>query len=117
MRLVTRPIRFCYRSAMPVSEARAAPPPSRLKLAQLRLIAAIEDRGSVSAAAEALNLSQPAASRMIAEMEQGFGAALCERLARGVRLTALGAALARHARSVLLQLAEAEREIDDLKLG
>lgn len=93
------------------------PPQSRLKLSQLRLVAAIEDVGSVSAAAQALHLSQPAASRMIAELEAMFAAPLCERLARGVRLTPLGAALARHARSVLLQLAEAERELGDLRQG
>lgn len=96
---------------------RNAPPQSRLKLSQLRLVAAIEDAGSVSAAAQTLNLSQPAASRMVAELEASFGAALCERLARGVRLTPLGAALARHARSVLWQLAEAEREMGDIRQG
>jgi DNA-binding transcriptional LysR family regulator len=93
------------------------PPQTRLKLPQLRLIAALEDAGSVSAAAEALNLSQPAASRMIAELEAMFEAPLAERLARGVRLTPLGAALARHAHSVLLQLAQAERELGDLRAG
>jgi DNA-binding transcriptional LysR family regulator len=94
-----------------------ATPPPRLKLSQLRLVAAIEDGGSVSAAAQALNLSQPAASRMVSELEAAFGAALCERLARGVRLTPLGVALARHARAVLQQVAEAERELGDLKAG
>jgi DNA-binding transcriptional LysR family regulator len=103
---------------MPKAEARPRQQPqSRLKLAQLRLVAAIEDSGSVSAAALALNMSQPAASRLVAELEAAFGAPLCERLARGVRLTPLGSALARHARSVLLQLAEAERELGDLKEG
>jgi DNA-binding transcriptional LysR family regulator len=103
---------------MPNSDRRPrSPPQSRLKLAQLRLIAAIEDFGSVSAAAKALNLSQPAASRIVAELEAAFAAPLCERFARGVRLTPLGAALARHARAVLLQLAEAERELGDLRQG
>jgi len=55
---------------MPKAEPRLRPPPqSRLKLAQLRLVAAIEDCGSVSAAAQALNMSQPAASRLVAEVE------------------------------------------------
>jgi DNA-binding transcriptional LysR family regulator len=94
-----------------------APPQSRLKLSQLRLVAAIEDAGSVSSAAAALHLSQPAASRMIAELEAAFDAPLCERLARGVRLTPLGLALARHARAVLVQVAEAERELGDLRQG
>jgi DNA-binding transcriptional LysR family regulator len=103
---------------MPHSENRLrALPQSRLKLAQLRLVVAIEDSGSVSAAASLLNLSQPAASRIVAELEAAFEAPLCERLARGVRLTPLGAALARHARSLLLQLAEAERELADIRQG
>ncbi len=99
------------------AKTHAGPPQSRLKLSQLRLVAAIEESGSVSAAAQTLHLSQPAASRTLAELEAMFGAALFERLARGVRLTPLGAALARHARSVLMQLAEAERELGDLQQG
>ena len=49
----------------------------------LRLIAALDETGVVSAAAQALNMSQPAASRMIGEMEALLEAPLCERLARG----------------------------------
>ena len=62
-------------------------------------------------------MSQPAASRMIGEIESLLDAPLCERLSRGVRLTPLGQALARHARSVLLQLAQAEQEFADLRTG
>jgi molybdate transport repressor ModE-like protein len=106
-------------TSLPGTPARTAktPPQSRLKLPHLRLIAAIEDTGMVSAAAQALNMSQPAASRMIGEMETLMEAQLCERLSRGVRLTPLGQALARQARSVLLQLAQAEQEFDDLRAG
>jgi len=92
-------------------------PTNRLKLSHLRMIVALEEHEMVSAAAAATNISQPAASRMIAEMEALLNAPLCERLARGVRLTPLGQSLARHARSVLLQLAQAEREISDLRDG
>jgi DNA-binding transcriptional LysR family regulator len=81
------------------------------------LIAALDETGMVSGAAQALNMSQPAASRMIGEMEALLEAPLCERLARGVRLTPLGQSLARRARSVLLQLAEAEREFAELRAG
>ncbi|HLW90208.1 MAG TPA: LysR substrate-binding domain-containing protein [Roseiarcus sp.] len=90
---------------------------NRLKLTHLRLIVALEEHEMVSAAASAVAMSQPAASRMIAEMEGLIDAPLCERLARGVRLTPLGLSLARHARAVLLQLAQAEREISDLRNG
>jgi len=89
----------------------------RLKLSHLRLIAAIADTGMVSAAAQTVGMSQPAASRMILEIETLLYAPLCDRLSRGVRLTPLGHALARHARSVLLLLAQAEREVADLRAG
>ena len=90
---------------------------SRMKLTHLRLVAALADTGMVSAAAKAVGMTQPAASRQIAEMESLLDAPLCDRLSRGVRLTPLGHALARHARSVLLHLAQAEREFADLRAG
>jgi DNA-binding transcriptional LysR family regulator len=103
----------------------AAPPPrankplptGRLKMSHLRMIVALEEHEMVSAAAATMNISQPAASRMIGEMESLLNAQLCERLSRGVRLTPLGLSLARHARSVLLQLLQAEQEIIDMRTG
>ncbi|GGD65891.1 LysR family transcriptional regulator [Rhizobium anhuiense] len=88
-----------------------------LKLNHLRMIVAIEDSGQISAAAEVLNISQPAASRMLSEMESITKTSLYERVARGVVLTTFGAALARRARKILLELREASREIGELKSG
>jgi DNA-binding transcriptional LysR family regulator len=105
------------RAAGRAQRGAANAPQSRLKVAHLRLIAAIEETEMVSAAAQAVNMSQPAASRMIGELEAILEAPLCERLSRGVRLTPLGHALARHARSVLLQMAQAEQEFADLRAG
>ncbi len=90
---------------------------SGLKLSHMRMIVAIEDSGQISAAAHMLNISQPAASRMIAEMEDILGVPLCRRLPRGVELTPFGAALARRARTMLLELREVDREISDLRSG
>jgi DNA-binding transcriptional LysR family regulator len=90
---------------------------SGLKLGHLRMMVALEEHGQVSAAASVLAISQPAASRMIAEIEAIVGAPVCERLPRGIALTAYGQALARRARTVLLELREVEREIVDLKTG
>ncbi|MBL8582891.1 MAG: LysR family transcriptional regulator [Rhizobiaceae bacterium] len=87
------------------------------KLVHMRMIAALEQSGQVSAAAQSLNISQPAASRMIAEMEAIVSAPLCERLPRGIELTPYGKALARRARIVLLEMREVGREIADLKAG
>ncbi len=88
-----------------------------LKLTHMRMIVALEETGQVSSAAHVLNVSQPAASRMIAEMEDLLGVPLCRRLPRGIELTDYGLALARRARSMLLELREIDREIADLKSG
>jgi DNA-binding transcriptional LysR family regulator len=88
-----------------------------LKLNHLRMIVTIEDHGQISAAAEALNISQPAASRMLSEMESIAKTALYERIARGVVLTPFGSALAKRARKILLELREASREIAELRTG
>lgn len=90
---------------------------SGLKFAHMRMIAALERHGSVSAAANMLNISQPAASRMIAEMETILDAQLLERLPRGIQLTEYGQALARRARAILVELNEVDREIADLRSG
>jgi DNA-binding transcriptional LysR family regulator len=83
----------------------------------MRMIVALDDHGQISAAAQVMNISQPAASRMIAEMEDILAIPLCERLPRGVRLTPSGSALARRARAILLEMREAGREINDLRAG
>jgi molybdate transport repressor ModE-like protein len=74
-----------------------------LKLNHLRMIVTIEDHGQISAAAQTLAISQPAASRMLSEMESIVKMPLYERVARGVVLTAFGAALAKRARTARSQ--------------
>jgi DNA-binding transcriptional LysR family regulator len=90
---------------------------SGLKLSHLRMIIAIEEHKQISAAAETLNISQPAASRMLTEMETILKAQLCERVSRGVALTQFGRAFARRARTILLELREVDRELSALKSG
>ncbi|MBB5534366.1 LysR family transcriptional regulator [Rhizobium giardinii] len=90
---------------------------SGLKMSHLQLILAIEDHGQISAAADALSMSQPAASRMLGEVEAILKAPLCARVARGVELTQYGRALARRARTIFLELRETAREITELKTG
>lgn len=90
---------------------------SGLKISHLRLILAIDDHRRISAAAETLGISQPAASRMLSEIETMLKAPVCERIARGVELTPYGQALARRARTIFLELREASREISELKTG
>ena len=85
-----------------------------LDVRRLRVLREVAERGSLSAAAEALSFSQPAVSHQIAKLEQETGARLVERVPRGVRLTDAGELLVRHADVVLSRLALAESELEEL---
>jgi molybdate transport repressor ModE-like protein len=76
----------------------------RLRLRHLRLLDAVEASGSLSRAAQQLGLSQPAATKILRELETVVGAALYERLPRGVRLTATGRAVVERLRIGLTAL-------------
>lgn len=88
-----------------------------LKLTHLRLIAALAEAGQLTSAGRVLRLTQPAASRLLAEAESIAGHRLCERLPKGIAMTPAGEALARRAQSVLTEIAEAGREIGDVAEG
>ncbi|MBL4544627.1 MAG: LysR family transcriptional regulator [Oceanicaulis sp.] len=62
-----------------------------LRTARLFLVAA--DAGTLTAAAERLHVSQPAASKALAQLETDLGGALFDRAGRKLILTALGEAL------------------------
>lgn len=79
--------------------------------AGLRVMRAIADEGSFTAAATALGYTQPAISQMVRRLEQRTGTVLVERVGRNVRLTEAGAVLARHAGPVLAALDAAEEEV------
>ncbi|GGL43215.1 LysR family transcriptional regulator [Phycicoccus endophyticus] len=79
--------------------------------AGLRVMRAIADEGSFTAAAAALGYTQPAISQMVRRLEQRTGTVLVERVGRNVRLTEAGEVLARHAGPVLAALDAAEEEV------
>jgi DNA-binding transcriptional LysR family regulator len=79
---------------------------------QLRVLRAVAEHGSFSAAAEALSYTQPAVSQQIAALEKRAGTTLVDRTSRGVRLTDAGRALVEHAEAILARLAAAEAELE-----
>lgn len=89
----------------------------RLTLKQLRLIAAIAEHRQLSLAAQALALTQPAASRALAEVERLCGGPVFERHARGMTVTPLGELMVRRARNVLEEIGEAAAEIARYNAG
>src|SRR5204863_9981092 len=64
-----------------------------LSLDQLRALLEVVERGSFSAAARHLNLTQPAISLQIRELERRFGVQLIERLGKQAHATVPGRAL------------------------
>ncbi|MEA2384008.1 MAG: hypothetical protein QOH72_3979 [Solirubrobacteraceae bacterium] len=85
----------------------------RLPGAELAAFAAAVETGTVRGAAEALNLTQSAATKRIRALERRVGAPLLERSALGVAPNGLGRALYPEAQHVLAALATAERVIVD----
>ena len=74
-----------------------------LNLDQLRAFVEVIERGSVTAAAKQLNLTQPAVTHQVQELERRFKVALVERIGKRVYLTEAGEKLISHARHLLEQ--------------
>jgi DNA-binding transcriptional LysR family regulator len=88
-----------------------------LKVSHLRLLAALAETEQLTLAAVAIGISQPAASRLVAEIEVIIGAAVHERTGRGIGLTAMGRALALRAQRVRLELDDAARDLAEIVAG
>jgi DNA-binding transcriptional LysR family regulator len=86
----------------------------RLKLHDLHVFMGVVHAGSMGKAARALNTSQPAISRSIADLESAFGVALLERGAKGVRPTKFGYALVECGASVFDGLRQGVKAIEFL---
>jgi DNA-binding transcriptional LysR family regulator len=80
------------------------------KLRALSVFASVVERGSFAAAADHLGLSRTAASRLVMDLEAELGATLLNRTTRRVSLTQVGETYAGHARRILEQVDEADRE-------
>lgn len=90
---------------------------TRLKLKQLRLLVAVGQYGSIQRAANELQVSQPAATKLIKDLELDFEVRLFERTNRGVVPTVHGDALIRHGKLIISQVSNAAQELDDLSDG
>ncbi|MFI4926371.1 MAG: LysR family transcriptional regulator [Burkholderiales bacterium] len=89
----------------------------RLRLRHLEMLVALADAGTMRAAATRLHLSQPALSKMLGEVETGFGARLFERSPQGLAANALGTAATYRARVMLAELARGKEDVDALRSG
>lgn len=89
----------------------------RFDLTDLRLFLSVVECGSLTAGARAMHLALASVSERIAGMEEVLGAPLLERNRRGVRATAAGQALVRHARAILGQVEQMRGELRTYATG
>ena len=90
---------------------------ARLKLRHLQLLAALDEQRNLARAATSLSITQPAASKLLADIEAMLGTPLFERLPRGMEPNLYGEVLIRRARSVLIELEAAAKEIGAMRAG
>jgi DNA-binding transcriptional LysR family regulator len=90
---------------------------SRLKLRHLHLIDAIIDGKSVSAAATLLNVTQPAVSKGLREVETILNVPLFVRGPKGLTLTAFGRSVVAHGRAIQAEIRHVTDEIAAIGAG
>nr|WP_246563675.1 LysR substrate-binding domain-containing protein [Bradyrhizobium liaoningense] len=88
-----------------------------MSLRQLRAFKTVAEAGGIREAARRLQLTQPAVTHAVRELERGLGVALFIRSSAGVRLTEAGAALLQRASLVLAEVRRTHDEITQLRDG
>jgi len=82
-----------------------------MEMHQLKYFLAVAETGSFSRAAKRCNVSQPSLSQQIIKLEQQVGQPLFDRTGRRVILTQAGQLLLEHARTILMTVENATRQL------
>ncbi|WP_066736471.1 LysR substrate-binding domain-containing protein [Cupriavidus sp. D384] len=90
---------------------------SRLRLRHLPLLLALERQRSVSRVAAEMNLSQPAVTKALREIEDIFMTSLFTRTRNGLEPTATGAAVLSHARMTMADAEALGRQLAVIEAG
>ena len=86
----------------------------RIKLRHLHVFVAVAQRGSMAKAAAQLNVSQPAVSEIMSELEQAVGVRLLDRSSHGVEPTIYGRAMLARSLAVFDELKQGVQTIEHL---
>ena len=78
---------------------------------ELEFFVLVARHGSLSAAARALDITPPAASKRLAQLEQRLGVQLVQRTTRSISLTSEGETYLRHATRILAEIRDMEDEV------
>ncbi|VCU69537.1 HTH-type transcriptional regulator GbpR [Pigmentiphaga humi] len=90
---------------------------ANLKPRHLQLLVALDELRNLGKVAVNLNVTQPAVSLALSELEKGLGFKLFDRTARGVQPNAYGECMIRQARTMLSTLAQTRDELRALQSG
>jgi DNA-binding transcriptional LysR family regulator len=85
-----------------------------MNLNHLAIFHAVAQAGSMTLGAERLDVSQPAASKQVRELENALGVQLFDRIGRRVHLSQAGEVLADYARRLFALALEAEQAMADV---
>ncbi|WP_341315441.1 LysR family transcriptional regulator [Paraburkholderia sp. IMGN_8] len=90
---------------------------NRLRMRQIALMLAIDERKTLRAAAAELGLTQPAATKMLHELEDAMGQRLFERVGRGLVINAAGLRVMEYFRGIRGSMEALNWELGELRLG
>jgi DNA-binding transcriptional LysR family regulator len=90
---------------------------NRLRMRQVALLLAVDELGTLSAAAEALGLTQPAATKMLNELETSLGQRLFDRVGRGLQRNPAGVRVTGFFRSIRGSMEALNQELEALRQG
>lgn len=90
---------------------------NRLRMRQVALLLAIEELGTLHAASATLGMTQPAATKMLHELESALGQPLFERVGRGLQLNDAGHCVLAHFHGMQGTITALSRELKALQQG
>ncbi|MBT1064322.1 LysR family transcriptional regulator [Bowmanella sp. Y26] len=90
---------------------------ARMKLKHLKLLVTVGEQCNIFKAAQLMNMAQPAATKIIRDIESAYELTLFERSSRGVVPTLYGEVLIKHAKLVLSQIKHVSEELTSLQGG
>lgn len=90
---------------------------NRLRMRQVALMLAIDERETLRAAAAHLGLTQPAATKMLHELESALGQPLFERVGRRLQRNAAGNRVLEYFRALRGNIEALNHELSGLRLG
>jgi DNA-binding transcriptional LysR family regulator len=90
---------------------------NRLRMRQIALLLALDELGTLHAAAQHLGMTQPAATKMLHELESSLGQHLFERVGRGLQRNTAGDRVTAHFQAIRGSMESLNRDLEDIRGG